>query len=244
MEEKELQFKNGNPGAAQYGNFINYYQFHAPEERVNRLPKNIWNSEKPCVALDIGCNAGNLTVAIHEFIRKNVTKEVSTLAVDIDPLLIARAKDIKTDHTNSITFQCLDIMDETVREDIISSYLRTKNVKKFSVLFCFSTTMWIHLNYGDEGLKTFLKYIASISEIVVVEPQPWKCYKTAVKRMKQANFVFPAFSDLTIKKNIEEEIENILARSDLDKVTESERTKWERKLLIFKYSRKYCKYVK
>lgn len=58
VDNIKLQFKGGNPGAVQFGNFINYYQFHPPEERINLLPKNIWRSDQPCIALDIGCNAG------------------------------------------------------------------------------------------------------------------------------------------------------------------------------------------
>lgn len=54
----DLNFKNGNPGAVLYGNFINYYQFHPPDERIKLLPENLFISEEKIVALDIGCNAG------------------------------------------------------------------------------------------------------------------------------------------------------------------------------------------
>lgn len=58
-EEKEINFKNNNPGAVRYGNFINYYQFHSAEDRIKMLPPNIWNTnQKQYVCLDIGCNAG------------------------------------------------------------------------------------------------------------------------------------------------------------------------------------------
>lgn len=59
---EELNFKCGNPGAVQFGNFINYYQFHPPDNRIAMLPQNIWNFtlQKPnkCYVLDVGCNAG------------------------------------------------------------------------------------------------------------------------------------------------------------------------------------------
>lgn len=57
-DSNKLQFKGANPGAVQYGNFINYYQFHPPDDRVKLLPKNIWITGTVCIALDIGCNAG------------------------------------------------------------------------------------------------------------------------------------------------------------------------------------------
>lgn len=53
-----LNFRNKNPGAVQYGNFINYYQFHPPEQRISLLPCDIWGKCDSFVALDIGCNSG------------------------------------------------------------------------------------------------------------------------------------------------------------------------------------------
>lgn len=55
----ELNFFGDNPGAVQYGNFINYYQFNAPENRLELLPiKTIWNDNKDFFGLDVGCNSG------------------------------------------------------------------------------------------------------------------------------------------------------------------------------------------
>lgn len=56
--DNDLQFKGGNPGAVQYGNFINYYKFHPPNERISLFPKDVWGLNKPTAALDIGCNTG------------------------------------------------------------------------------------------------------------------------------------------------------------------------------------------
>lgn len=155
------------------------------------------------------------------------------LAVDIDPILIKRAHELFTD--NTVLFQCLDVMNAYQRI-IIEDYLISKALEKFNITFCFSITMWIHLNHGDNGLRNFLQYVASTSEILVIEPQPWKCYKTAVKRMKQQNFIFPHFCSLEIKVNVEEEIENYLVHScNLIKIGESDKTKWERKILVFKH---------
>ncbi|XP_018568615.1 probable RNA methyltransferase CG11342 [Anoplophora glabripennis] len=231
-ENENLQFKGGNPGAVQFGNFINYYQFHPPEERINLLPKNVWKGDQPCIALDVGCNAGNLTAALYDFISSNITKDCSILGIDIDPVLIRRAED--TNNSDKLTYKCLDFMDENSRTEIITSYLKSKGVDKFNIVFCFSTTMWIHLNNGDVGLRKFLKEVSNICELLVIEPQPWKCYKTAVKRMKQNNFTFPLFCELRIRKNVEDEIEQYLTlECGLSKVAESNRTKWDRKLLIF-----------
>ena len=51
-----------HPGAARYGNFINYYQFNPPEERIKYLPESfiqcLWDEKETFLWLDIGCNAG------------------------------------------------------------------------------------------------------------------------------------------------------------------------------------------
>lgn len=61
-EYEMLNFRGGNPGAVQYGNFINYYQFNLPKNRLELLPTNIWNVKDQFFGLDVGCNSGvNLT---------------------------------------------------------------------------------------------------------------------------------------------------------------------------------------
>lgn len=58
MENSNLNYRGGNPGAVQYGNFINYYQFHSPEDRLKLLPTDLWPKSKSFYALDLGSNAG------------------------------------------------------------------------------------------------------------------------------------------------------------------------------------------
>ena len=59
VDEKKSQ----DPGAARFGNFINYYSFNPPENRLQFLPDSFTslfeeeNSKTICV-LDIGCNSG------------------------------------------------------------------------------------------------------------------------------------------------------------------------------------------
>ena len=71
---------------------------------------------------------------------------------------------------------------------MLAAYLeRTTGRRRFDVAFCFSTTMWVHLNHGDAGLEALLRTLAAWADSVVVEPQPWKCYRNAARRMKRAN---------------------------------------------------------
>lgn len=232
---EDLNFKNSNPGAVQYGNFINYYQFHPRENRISLLPTDIWIKNNFCTVLDVGCNAGDLTWALHTFLTNTIgITECNILGIDIDPTLIERA--CEQNEIDSCTFKCFNIMDGNgTHHDIISDYLSLYNSSKFDIVCCFSITMWIHLNHGDDGLKIFLKKVSELSNFLVIEPQPWKCYKTAVKRLKSSDSHFPKYKELKIRQNIEEEIENfILEHCGLVKVKESIRTEWDRKLLFFR----------
>jgi hypothetical protein len=62
---EDLSGKESDPGAARLGNFINYYQFNPPSERLSLLfPDKLYNrldlhkSEDSIVCLDVGCNSG------------------------------------------------------------------------------------------------------------------------------------------------------------------------------------------
>ena len=64
--------KISNPGATRQGNFINYYQFNPPSERLSLLfPNNlvsklgIFQDECTLTCLDIGCNSGVSTTLLH-----------------------------------------------------------------------------------------------------------------------------------------------------------------------------------
>ena len=72
-------------------------------------------------------------------------------------------------------------IDSTVmfrQENYVSDLLSIS--EKFDTIFCMSTAKWIHLNYGDIGVKTlFYKIYASLEDngIFIFETEPWKSYK-------------------------------------------------------------------
>ena len=77
----------------------------------------------------------------------------------------------------------------------------------FSLVCMFSITMWIHLNHGDVGLVDFLRRGARLVQLhnqpegeaagslsggsLVVEPQPWKCYRSAQRRDRRLGICRP-----------------------------------------------------
>ena len=82
----------------------------------------------------------------------------------------------------------------------------------FSIVFALSITMWIHINWGDEGLTKFLRNLSEIcNEHLVIEPQPWKSYLSMRKRHKKLKYpIPPSFFDMKVRKNVEEFIHSSL----------------------------------
>ena len=65
------------------------------------------------------------------------------------------------------------------QENYISS-LKENDSKKYDTIMCMSTVKWIHLNYGDIGVKILFHNIYTQLKdegILIFEPQNWKSYK-------------------------------------------------------------------
>ncbi|XP_034938475.1 pre-miRNA 5'-monophosphate methyltransferase isoform X2 [Chelonus insularis] len=227
-----------DPGASRYGSFINYYQFHPVDERVGQLPRGVWRSQHPdrkYIALDVGCNAGNLTSALKQFIKNNLEPDIDVhiLGIDLDSTLIERARENYPEP--NVKFQCLDFFSKE-SEHVLTEYLQQFERTRFDVVFCFSITMWIHLNHGDEGLIKFLEDICFYSEMVVIEPQLWKCYRNASRRLRRADEGdFPLINELKMTGDMERHIERIICcdKCNFQKINITKNNNWGRKLLIF-----------
>ncbi|XP_011495132.1 PREDICTED: probable RNA methyltransferase CG11342 isoform X2 [Ceratosolen solmsi marchali] len=226
------------PGASRHGNFIDYYRFHPAEERMRQIPEAIYESAGPSpmfVALDIGCNTGDLTLELYKFLSKNLPeRKISIIGIDLDPVLIERAQE-KNDQFESVTFVCIDFFSND-RENVLSSYLSERHKKRFDASFCFSITMWIHLNKGDAGLELFLRDVCSCSEVVLVEPQPWRCYRSAARRLRRANLGdFPLLEGLEYRDEVQRHIEKILRdQCKFRRLHVSEKNEWQRRLILYK----------
>ncbi|XP_037805736.1 probable RNA methyltransferase CG11342 [Lucilia sericata] len=236
-----MEFRNKDPGAVQFGNFINYYQFNSAEERLKLLPSQYWlpedeneSSLEPYLVLDVGCNSGVFTQLLQKFLSSLMPqRKVCIYGVDIDTALIARAK---KDNSNceQISYDCVDVMDNEAFEKV-QQFLKINNRTHFDAVCCFSITMWIHLNHHDAGLQEFLRKLSNIAKLFIVEPQPWKCYQTAERRLKKSGEVFPLFLELKWRSQVETEIENFMENTmQRKKVYESIPTKWQRKICFYR----------
>lgn len=260
--------KPTDPGAAPFGNFINYYQFNSAEERLRLLPttttaepqtaaidENVWSqaaadcpATEPYIVLDVGCNAGNFTQLLYrDFLRQHCSdaaaldapqRAVHILGVDIDAQLIERARE-QNQHTANVSYLCADVMDADAAAQI-GGHLDAvwPGRRRFNAVFCMSVSMWIHLNHGDEGLAAFLRRVSEWSALLVIEPQPWKCYGTAVRRQRRAAGAggrpFERFDGLRWRRDVEERIDGYLvAECGRRRVCQTVPTKWERRIALY-----------
>ncbi|XP_033822576.1 pre-miRNA 5'-monophosphate methyltransferase [Periophthalmus magnuspinnatus] len=238
----EVEAEIDDPGAAPFGNFINYYTFNPPENRLSLIPasllKDVGHGEHKALILDVGCNSGELTVAFYEHIQKTLTEEdpsqrpVHMLGFDLDETLIQRANQTNP-FPNNISFIHLDIMSDT---EALQDYLKQHGCSRFHLCLCLAVTMWVHLNHGDSGLLQLLSDLSSCSEHLLLEAQPWKCYRSAARRLRKLGRLdFDHFKTLGIKGDMAEHAKQYLEKHcGMELVQSFGSTMWDRKLLLFK----------
>ncbi|KAM4882770.1 LOW QUALITY PROTEIN: RNA 5'-monophosphate methyltransferase [Thomomys bottae] len=239
------------PGAAPFGNFPHYSRFHPPEQRLCLLPPELLRrlfppeegpETRPIVGLDVGCNSGDLSVALYKHFLSldeetcsDASRELRLLCCDIDPVLVERAEK-ECPFPDALTFITLDFMNQRTRKVLLTSFLSQFGRSVFDIGFCMSVTMWIHLNHGDHGLWEFLGHLSSLCHYLLVEPQPWKCYRAAARRLRKLGLHdFDHFRSLTIRGDMANQIVQILTQDHgMELVCCFGNTSWDRSLLLFR----------
>ncbi|XP_040281926.1 RNA 5'-monophosphate methyltransferase [Bufo bufo] len=246
MENSEPDSRQ-EPGAAQYGNFPNYYSFHPPETRTSLLPRGQLlellqrhgGVEGALLALDVGCNTGELSVALYDHLMQpegcpEALTSIHFMCCDIDPDLISRAQTANP-RPDAIMFSALDIIDASSL-GALYGFLDRFGRSSFHIGFCMSITMWIHLNHGDHGLVEFLNRLKTLCDFLLIEPQPWKCYRSAARRLRKlGRHDFDHFHTLSIRGDMAKEITKIMTKDGSSQLIHRfGKTSWDRSLLLFK----------
>ena len=117
-------------------------------------------------------------------------------------------------------------------------------VDKFDVVFVFSVSMWIHLNHGETGLQRLFENCQRLTKtggLLVLEPQPWKCYMTAARRMRKLNQ--PKFEHLeSISHRQDQLLPHIIKTCEtagFHLVCTLGETHWKRPIYLFKLVNKW-----
>lgn len=252
-----------NDKGHRFGNFSQYYTFHPTKERLQILSKENgildevvkhWideNSQKrdrngpsfsePFSYLDLGANEGNLTIDIAREIRSKIQLymedqrdySVSATGLELDSTLVAkanlRASAAREEKGLKLSFRV---------EDLLSEQLRLPDAYLVSL---FSTTMWLHIHGGDEGLRRVLTRICQACRgYLIIEPQPSKKYRDATARLTKLGRppLNVSVDRLHMRLDIEANIQKILEEAGFQRVdlveNPEERTSWKRLVLIYK----------
>ncbi|XP_069547197.1 pre-miRNA 5'-monophosphate methyltransferase [Brachyistius frenatus] len=228
-----------DPGAAPHGNFMNYYTFNPPENRLSLIPATLLQDlghgggHETTLILDVGCNSGELSVAFYNhLVQESERRRVHLLGFDLDEALIERAQQTNP-LQGSITFIPLDI---TKDAEPLRDYLQQHGCSRFHLCLCLAVTMWVHLNHGDAGLLQLLSGLASASRHLLLEAQPWKCYRSAARRLRKlGRSDFDHFKSLKIRGDVADHArEHLERRCGMELVRSFGTTAWDRKLLLFR----------
>ncbi|GAB6019113.1 hypothetical protein CHUAL_000734 [Chamberlinius hualienensis] len=207
-----------------YGNYNRYYGYRNPSNDVDRRVlcfKKEWFEEKD--VLDVGCNVGHVTFCVA---RDYEPSKIVGIDIDAGLIKIARRNVVhylqSTDdsglpfpisltichgpitappigsETNKPTFPnnvCFVQCDYVPKSDV------TLNAQKpeYDTILCLSVTKWIHLNWGDEGLKRMFKRMYKQLRPggkLILEPQAWTSYS---HRKKMSDTTLRNFNEIKFK---------------------------------------------
>lgn len=201
-EQATPKFKEHNT-KFQYGNYNRYYGYRNANQECDVRLRVLHRWQELFVGkevLDVGCNVGHVTLAIaRDFGPSKV------VGVDIDRNLIKAARTNVRHYVNCgrkdkffpvsmpIVYGPVDVpgvsSDKTFPHNVSfiqgnyvleSDILLQMEQCQFDVILCLSVTKWIHLNWGDAGLKrAFKRMYAQLRPggVLILEAQGWGSYK-------------------------------------------------------------------
>eukprot|EP00118_Oscarella_pearsei_P022189 m.253283 g.253283 ORF g.253283 m.253283 type:complete len:404 (+) comp40369_c0_seq35:49-1260(+) len=203
-----------------YGNYNRYYGYRGSnrdlDDRLGCMKKE-WFAGKVC--LDIGCNIGHVTLCIgREFVPKSIvgldidSQLISVAKKNVKHYLkplrcVVDGKEVEFPQSLVKSFGRLEEHPElsgsvqdcsfpaNVQFQSGNWVLKTdedleKVTPQYDVILLLSTTKWIHLNWGDDGIqRAFKRVYKSLHPggLFIMEPQPFTSY---TKKRKVAPEVY------------------------------------------------------
>lgn len=167
-----------NHEAHRFGNYKSYYSFRSelvPDPRLTQLELFVWGKSR---VLDLGCNAGKLTLELAAHFGVS-----QVVGVDIDSALVATAREAKESaysegqYAEKVTFEEFDFANTWPFSGAAAG--------KWDVILLLSVVKWVHLNNSDAILVELFKRLFEIVEpggYLVIEPQDWANYRRAAKK--------------------------------------------------------------
>ncbi|CDW52738.1 7SK snRNA methylphosphate capping enzyme [Trichuris trichiura] len=201
--------RKGKQKKFRYGNYSRYYGKRTGQVALSDPRMHLLQAEwfQGCRVLDIGCNVGLLTIAIaQEFsprhivgididpylvylARKNLRMrlhyaELERLKLKFPPSFVEEygpivappipaRPDQDAPFPNNLSFKQSNYVLES---DVFLDQVRPE----YDTIIAFSITKWVHLNWGDDGLKRFFKRVyrnLKPGGRFLLEPQPFSSYK-------------------------------------------------------------------
>ncbi|ODM92136.1 7SK snRNA methylphosphate capping enzyme [Orchesella cincta] len=199
----------------QFGNYKQYYGYRTTADGDDPrlwILKKEWFRGKD--VLDIGCNIGHVTLSIaRDFEARRVH------GIDIDNNLITTArknikhymihdpsdKTVVFPHSLPMIYGAMQPPSRVGTEPqqfpfnvmfsqenyVMSNDAHLEAVKpEYDVIICLSVTKWIHLNFGDDGLKrVFRRMFRHLRKggKLILEPQEWNSYYKKRKLTEKIN---------------------------------------------------------
>ncbi|XP_061396977.1 probable RNA methyltransferase CG1239 [Musca vetustissima] len=196
-----------------YGNYSQYYGYRNKDKDFHDIRLDVFEKHKELFEnkqiLDIGCNSGFITMEVAKrFQVKSIT------GLDIDKHLINQAIKQLTRHKKSLPlnnelrrehkfpFNVTFVHGNYVLKDAVLLEIERP---QFDVILCLSITKWIHLNFGDDGLKlAFRRMFLQLRPkgIFILEAQPFDNY---ARRKKMTEQIFTNYKNMKFFPNNFEE---------------------------------------
>jgi 7SK snRNA methylphosphate capping enzyme len=163
--------------AHRHGNYTSYYTFRSqdvPDPRLTQLKSFVQGRR----VLDLGCNAGKLTLELATHFAA-----VQVVGVDLDAGLIASAREARQialsqgQGVEVVSFEEFDFANAWPFQGSAAG--------QWDVVMLLSVVKWLHLNNSDDVLVELFRRLFDIvvpGGFLVLEPQDWANYKRAVKK--------------------------------------------------------------